>query len=111
MEIVKVIFSLFYGLIFIGIGFLVKAAPDLIAGYNTMSKEQRKKVDIEGLSTFARKALIITGIAIIIGYNVFHWLGLAGWDIAIMITVSFTGPVVIVVKRRQYDHNKKRNKS
>jgi hypothetical protein len=39
------------GIIPIVIGFLVKAAPNLIADYNTMTKEQKKKVDIDGLSS------------------------------------------------------------
>jgi hypothetical protein len=42
----------------IGIGFLVKSSPDLIAGYNTMPKEEKKNIDIEGLSTFMRNGLI-----------------------------------------------------
>jgi len=40
------------GLFFIGIGFIVKYQPDLIAGYHTMSHEKKKNVDIAGLSAF-----------------------------------------------------------
>jgi len=40
-----------YGLFMIGIGFLVKFNPDLIAGYNTLSESDKQNIDIEGLST------------------------------------------------------------
>jgi len=36
------ILNLIVGLFMIGIGFLVKSSPDLIAGYNTMPKEEKK---------------------------------------------------------------------
>ncbi len=36
--------------ILIGLGVLVKRFPILIAGYNTMSKEEKMNVDVKGLS-------------------------------------------------------------
>ena len=35
-------------------GLLVKRFPMLISGYNTLPKEKRKNVDIDGLSSFMR---------------------------------------------------------
>ncbi|MGV8091293.1 MAG: DUF3784 domain-containing protein [Mangrovibacterium sp.] len=69
------ILNLIVGLFMIGIGFLVKSAPDLIAGYNTMPQDKKKNVDIEGLSTFMRNGLITIGLSIIIGYYLFKWIG------------------------------------
>ena len=60
------IFNLICGLLIIGIGFIVKDYPNTIAGYNTMSKEQKKKVDIKEASTFIRKGFIIIGLLITI---------------------------------------------
>jgi hypothetical protein len=37
------IFNLIFGLLIIGLGFFIKAYPDTIAGYNTMSKEEKKQ--------------------------------------------------------------------
>ena len=34
------------------LGILVRFFPNLIAGYNTMSAEQKKNVDVKGLSRF-----------------------------------------------------------
>ena len=65
--------NLIVGLLMIGIGFLIKSFPNLIAGYNTMSKDKKKNVDIEGLSTFMRNGLIAIGLTIIIGYYLFKW--------------------------------------
>ena len=37
---------------------LVKRFPMLISGYNTLPKEKRKNVDIDGLSSFMRRHLV-----------------------------------------------------
>lgn len=58
---------LILGLFFMGIGFAVKAFPDLIAGYNTLTKAQKENIDIKGLSTHIRNSLIVMGLLIIIG--------------------------------------------
>lgn len=53
------------GLSLVGFGFLVTRYPMLISGYNTMSKKNREKVDIEQVSRFLRKFLIIAGVIIV----------------------------------------------
>jgi len=59
------ILHLMAGLSLIGIGFLVKAFPVLIAGYNTIPKDKKKNVDVKGLSTLICNVLIIIGLTII----------------------------------------------
>jgi len=59
------IIHLMAGLSLIAIGFLVKAFPVLIAGYNTIPKDKKKKVDVKGLSTLMCNVLIIIGLTII----------------------------------------------
>ncbi len=60
------------GLIFIICGLLVKKYPNLIAGYNSMTIEEKKKIDIKKLSTFLHNGLIITGaLAIIVAILMF----------------------------------------
>ena len=49
-------------LIFIVSGFLVKKYPNLIAGYNSMSEEEKQKVNINALSTFLKRLLIGLGL-------------------------------------------------
>ena len=102
MEILNIIIGLFV----IGIGFLVKSVPDLIAGYNTMSKEQKKNVDNEGLSTFMRNGLIAIGISIIIGYYLFKWIGITLIANSMLLIVILVGVTILVIKAQRFDHNK-----
>ncbi len=66
---------LFVGLFFIILGVLIYFFPNLIAGYNTMSKEAKKQVDIKGLSRLMRNSFIIFGIYIIVIYYTLSYLG------------------------------------
>jgi len=67
MDILIIIIGLFMA----ALGFLAKAYPNLIAGYNTMPRDKKKNVDIEGLSTLIRNGLAITGLTIIVSYFFF----------------------------------------
>lgn len=100
------ILNILVGLFMIGIGFLIKSAPGLIAGYNTMSTEEKKNVDIEGLSTFMRNALIAIGASIIVGYYLFKWIGLSMIADSILLTVTLIGVTILVIKAQRFDHNK-----
>lgn len=64
------------GVFLIGLGFLVKAFPNLISGYSIMSQEEKDKIDIKGFSTALRNFLIIWGVILAVGYNFLIWLGL-----------------------------------
>lgn len=44
------------------LGILVRFFPNLIVGYNTMSAEQKKNVDVKGLSRFMCLSLAAIGI-------------------------------------------------
>ena len=70
--------ELFVGLLFIIMGVLIYFFPNLIAGYNTLSKEDKKKVDIKGLSKFIRNSFIIFGIYIIVIYYTLEKIGKVG---------------------------------
>jgi hypothetical protein len=94
------------GLFIIGIGFLVKSFPSLIAGYNTMSEEKKKNVDIVGLSTFMRNGLIAIGLIIIFGYFMFKWLGFISIANVIMPIVILIGVPFLVIEAQKFDHNK-----
>jgi hypothetical protein len=101
-------FNLIFGLLMIGIGFIVKAYPNTIAGYNTMSKEQKKNVDIEEASTFIRNGFIIIGLIIIIGYYLFRWIGLIAIANNIGVISIITGTLIIVIGAQKFDHNKRK---
>ncbi len=40
---------IFTGLLLVFIGLMVKKHPNILAGYNTMSGEMKKKIDIENV--------------------------------------------------------------
>lgn len=98
------------GLFMIGSGFLVKSSPNLIAGYNTMPKDKKKNVDIEGLSTYMRNSLIIIGLSIIVGYYFFKWIGFTTIANSMLLIVIITGVTIMVINAQRFDHNKNKIK-
>lgn len=104
------ILIVFVGLFMIGIGFLVKSFPNLIAGYNTMPKEKKQNVNIEGLSAMMRDGFIAIGVLIIIGYFFFKWMGLIMIANSMILIVILIGTTIILIKAQKFDHNKS-NKS
>lgn len=85
-------------------GILIKIYPNLIAGYNTMSKEEKKNVDIDGLSSFMCWSLIILGIIIAGGQILFYWLKK---DFTLYpYLIPIIGCIIIVIRAQKYDHNK-----
>ena len=107
MELQKLIISTAIGLLFIGIGFLVKKYPDLIAGYNTMSEERKKNVDIDGLSSWMKMGFILIGLLIII-------LGLASITLGynskihqsiVLVLLPIVGIVIMAIGAKRYDRS------
>jgi len=105
------VMSLNLGLFFIGLGFLVKAFPDLIAGYNTMSKEQKANVDIQGLSSFMRNVFIVIGLVIIAGNFLSRLFGFPMIASSLNFIIPFVGIPFAIVKAQKFDHNKPGSKS
>ena len=87
-------------------GLLVNRFPMLISGYNTLPKEKRKNVDIDGLSSFMRRHLVIIGGLLILFTTI---LELTGQQEAFSIILAVYLPVYViwmVVRAQRYDHNK-----
>ena len=59
--------NLIIGGLIIVLGLLIKRFPNLLAGYNTMSIEQKRKIDINGITSIIRICLIVAGCILIIG--------------------------------------------
>lgn len=96
---------IFITLPLMGIGFLVKRYPNMIAGYNTMSRKEKENVDIKGLSLFMSRCLIVMGIMVAVCYYLFLRMG---WPTAASFVPLFV-PLISVsymlIKQRKYDHN------
>ena len=48
----------------------------LIAGYNTMSKEEQEKYDIEGIASLFRNVMFAMALIVILGYIAQRWLNI-----------------------------------
>jgi len=106
-------FSIILGLFFMGIGILVKhgKAYNLIAGYNTMSREEKANFDIEGYATFFRNFFVFLGLFIILGFYIFYWVGWTeiayGWVISsIFLTLPY-----LLIRGQRYNHSASKQKT
>lgn len=97
-------------LILIVCGLLAKQFPALIAGYNTMSAEEKKNVDIKGLSTFICFGLVGMGIATFIFYYVCKLLGFS--SIAeYSLFLPFLYIPYLIIRSQKYDHNPRKKRT
>ena len=96
------------GTLLIVCGLLAKRFPMLISGYNTMPEEKRKNVDIEGLSSFVQRHLVIIGCLWIMLATT---LTLTDQQDALPVILVIYLPVYViwmVVRAQRYDHNERK---
>lgn len=89
------------------VGLLVKHGNMhfLIAGYNTMPRDEKKNVDIQGYSTLFRDCFILIGLVIIVGNFIFQWLGmhlLSEWIAGISIVSILP---YLLIKGQKFNNN------
>lgn len=101
--------SIIIAVILIVTGLLVWKYPRLIAGYNTMTPEQQRNVDIKGLKAFMCRAFCLMGIAVILAAYLFRQFinGIAA-DLMATILIPLSGTVCILIGAQRYDHNQKK---
>jgi hypothetical protein len=97
------VISLIIAVVFVGIGFFVKAFPDLISGYSTMTEEEKKHVDIDGLSLYMKKLFIYMGIVIFIGYLFFYWINWLIIANSMILIVTFLGILILSINSKKFD--------
>lgn len=88
------------------LGILVRFFPNLIVGYNTMSAEQKKNVDVKGLSRFMCSSLAAIGIGWIALGMLAGNLDGEKWTLAVNFLWLPAGCIFILVKAQKYDRNK-----
>ena len=95
--------SFITGTILIVCGFLVKWNPDLIAGYNTMSKTEKEKVDIESLSTMMKKYLVVIGALVILSGSMISLFEIKEhYGVLIMGIVVILGVIIMIISGQKY---------
>ena len=95
------LFVWFFAALFVLLGLLVRKYPKLIAGYNTMSPERQKQVDVKGLTAFMCRAFCVIGLLITLVYYLLLWGVLVS-----VIAVPVVGSVVMVAGAQCYDHGR-----
>lgn len=95
-------FDITMGLFLMLTGWAVVKFPLLIAGYNTMSKEQQKKVDIKGASRMMRKTFVLMGLGTMF---IPYLLQLAGCRTAtglVPVVIILLGTAYMLFRSRKY---------
>jgi len=86
-------------LIFILLGILIKNGKmyNLIAGYNTMPKKEKEKLDIVGIATLMRNVMFAMALIIIVGYLISKWTENPKIEIiSLFVSVLFGLPYLLV---------------
>ena len=94
-----------FAALFVVLGLLVRKNPKLIAGYNTMSSERQKKVDVEGLRTFMCRAFCMIGVLLVLCHYLLVLAGMSG-QIALLLSVVLVpmlGAFYILIAAQRYD--------
>lgn len=102
------LFVWLFAAIFVLLGLLVRKYPKLIAGYNTMSPERQKLVDVKGLTAFMCRTFCIIGLLVVLVYYLLLWDGIAEMAARLVsiIAVPVVGSVVMVAGAQRYDHGR-----
>ena len=90
--------------ILIALGVLMKRFPKLIAGYGTLSVEERKFIDIKGLSSFMCFSFVGMGIVSLLAFYICLGLGHADWaGLSLLLPLAYIP--FLIVKANKFDHN------
>lgn len=102
------LFVWLFAALFVLLGLLVRKYPKLIAGYNTMSPERQKQVDVKGLTAFMCRTFCIIGLLVVLVYYMLLWDGIAEMAARLVsiIAVPVVGSVVMVAGAQRYDHGR-----
>lgn len=101
-----IIFNLLFGLSIIGIGFFIKKYPNMIAGYNTMSAQKKKNVDIQSVAATYKKGMIIIGIITMVCPSLVLLLKLPELVPIALLAPLFVGILILTMLVQKYDQNK-----
>ena len=89
---------IFTGFILIIVGLLVKQYPNLLAGYNTLSEDKKKEIDIEKVSTIARNVIVLTGAAVIDASIIMYFIEVSKKiQVNIISVIIILGLVVLII--------------
>jgi len=88
--------SIYIGSLFIVLGVLIKFFPGLLAGYNSLSSQEKENAEANRLPTFSSIVFISMGLISIGGYLAVMWLEKPSLG-NLSILVTLVGMVVLIV--------------
>lgn len=89
--------ALIAGVLYLIIGFVVRVYPNIIAGYNSLSRRDQEKATNNGLPLFAFVLFSLMGVLCIISYPVSIWLEMANLSAGVSVIVTLLGAVIFIV--------------
>ena len=99
-------------LIFVLCGVLIKYGKfyNLIAGYNTMSREEKEKYNIEKIATLFRSVMFYMATIIIVGYLISNYIENDKIGFYAIILATITGiPYLLIKSNSKAYKNKESN--
>jgi len=101
--------SVAIGIFFIVLGIIIKHFKlyFLIAGYNTMSKEEKEKVNISKVASLLRNTLIIMGVALIIGDYISNYIENDNLKSALFYIPIVGGTIFLIARSNSEAYKKK----
>ncbi len=94
-----------------GIAAFVKRYPDTLAGYNTMSDEKKKNVDLQGMVSYIYRGMLIVSWSMVPAVYITAFLtrnerwymwGMPAWIVA--------GMIIVCIGARKFDNNRRKRK-
>lgn len=106
------IFIVLFSLFMAGVGFIVTPsnARYLLSGYNTMTDEERKSVDIQGYLRFFKKFHLVLGASmLLIGLMIYF---IKGPDLAVLsvAVAPIAGYIWFIIKSGKYERPESKNR-
>ena len=96
-------------LIFVICGVLIKYGKfyNLIAGYNTMSREDKEQYNIEKIATLFRNVMFYMAIIVFVGYLISKYLEDDKIGFYAIILATITGLPYLLIKSNSKDYKNK----
>lgn len=100
-------------ILYVVLGILIKYGKMyfLIAGYNTKTKEDQEKYDIEGIATVFRNVMFGMAFILIIGYFSAKWTGNPDFQDYSLWVSLIIGVPYLLIKSNSKKYKKNQNKS
>ncbi|MFT7344650.1 MAG: undecaprenyl pyrophosphate phosphatase UppP [Lentimonas sp.] len=96
-------------IVFVVMGILIKYAKlySLIAGYKTMSDEEKEKVDIKGIAELMKNVLFAMAVIVLAGIYFAKKAGEPNLEIMFLITSLVIGVPYLIIKLNSSRYKKK----